>query len=397
MRWPKESLNESLERSTFDIDLPNSDDDTLVDSTFSAPLDTLSSEEDENRDDERPPASKTTKGQSWKRHDGPLPSWIPDFRSTPDVSQQQVSWSPSDYLVQYVPQEVFEMMAFAMNTTHVQETGKSLETSVEELKMFFGISLTMSCLCYPQTCTYWMKKTRVPLVADNMSKNRYFQLRSRLKLVNELDVSEQEKEKDRLWHKRPLVSFLLEECHKLPREENVSIDEQMIPFSGRTQLKQFVPRKPNPEGLKNFVLATSGGLILDFEIYQEKKAALYPGSSGIGESAVLRLTETLPPETNVYFDRYFTSRLLLDKLAENGIAGMGTIMNNLIPKGVKLSSEKKLKEKGRGTSEMFARNDKKQAVVRWYDNKPITLMSFIHGQHPEDTCRRWSRKEKKTH
>lgn len=325
----------------------------------------------------------------------PLPSWIPDFTSTPDDSQQRVSWSPSDYLVQYVPHEVFEMMAFAMNTTHVQETGKSLETSVEELKMFFGISLTMSCLCYPQIRMYWMKKTRVPLVADNMTKNRYFQLRRRLKLVNELDVSEQEKEKDRLWRIRPLVSFLLEGCHKLPREENVSIDEQMIPFSGRTQLKQFVPRKPNPEGLKNFVLATPGGLILDFEIYQGKKAALYPGSSGIGESAVLRLTETLPPGTKVYFDRYFTSGPLLDKLAENGIAGTGTIMNNRIPKGVKLSSEKELKEKGRGTSEMFARNDKKQAVVRWYDNKPITLMSSIHGQHPEDTCRRWSRKEKK--
>ncbi|KAL3252641.1 hypothetical protein MRX96_054859 [Rhipicephalus microplus] len=105
--------------ATSDIDLPNSDDDTLVDSTFSAPLDTLSSEEDKNRDDERPSASKTTKGQSWKRHDGQLPSWIPDFTSTPDDSHQRVSWSPSDYLVQYVPHEVFEMMAFAMNTTYV--------------------------------------------------------------------------------------------------------------------------------------------------------------------------------------------------------------------------------------------------------------------------------------
>ncbi|KAH8024921.1 hypothetical protein HPB51_002335 [Rhipicephalus microplus] len=139
-----------------------------------------------------------------------------------------------DYLVQYVPHEVFEMMAFAMNTTHVQETGKILETSVEELNMFFfGISLTISFLCYPQICMYWMKKTMVPLVADNMTKNRYFQLQRRLKLVNELYVSEQEKEKDRLWRIRPLVSFVLEGCHKLPREENVSIDKQMIPFSGR--------------------------------------------------------------------------------------------------------------------------------------------------------------------
>nr|XP_037291347.1 piggyBac transposable element-derived protein 4-like [Rhipicephalus microplus] len=346
-RVSDETAERILERiagtATPNIDLSDSDDDTLVDTTFLAPLDTLSSEEDENSDDERPSTSKTTKGQSWKRHDGPLPSWIPDFTSTPDDSQQRVSCSPSDYLVQYVPHEVFEMMAFAMNTTHVQETGKSLETSIR---------------------MYWMKKTRVPLVADNMTKNRYFQLRRRLKLVNKFDVSEQEKEKDRLWRMRPLVSFLLEGCQKLPREENVSIDEQMIPFSRRTQLKQFVPRKPNPQGLKNFVLATPGGLIFDSEIYQGKKAALYPGSSGIEESAVLRLTETLPPGTKVYFDRYFTSGPLLDKLAENGIAGTGTIMNNRIPKGVKLSTQKELKEKGREKSEMFARSDKKQAVVR---------------------------------
>ncbi|KAG0442892.1 hypothetical protein HPB47_015509, partial [Ixodes persulcatus] len=141
-------------------------------------------------------------------------------------------------------------------------------------------------------------------------------------------------------------------CQKLPREEFLSIDEQMIPFSGRTQLRQFVPRKPNPEGLKSFVLATPRGLILDFEIYQGKKSTLHPGSSGIGESAVLRLTDTLTPGTKLFFDRYFTSGALLDKLAEMGIAGTGTIMNNRIPKGSNRSTEKELKAKGRGTSEM---------------------------------------------
>lgn len=137
----------------------------------------------------------------------------------------------------------------------------------------------------------------------------------------------------------------------------------MIPFSGRTQLKQYVPRKPNPEGLKNFVLATPGGLILDFEIYQEKKSSLYPGSSGIAESAVLRLADRLAPGTSLYFDRYFTSCALLDKLTDKGIATTGTLMNNRIPKGVKLSGEKELKERGRGASEAWIRKDKKQIVV----------------------------------
>ncbi|KAL3198964.1 hypothetical protein MRX96_044187 [Rhipicephalus microplus] len=155
-RVSDETAERILERiagtATSDIDLSDSDDDTLIDTTFSAPLDTLSSEQDENSDDERPSTSKTTKGQSWKRHDGPLPSWILDFTSTPDDSQQRVSWSQSDYLVQYVPHEVFEMMAFAMNTTHVQETGKSLETSLEELKMFFGINAS-ACATRRFACT----------------------------------------------------------------------------------------------------------------------------------------------------------------------------------------------------------------------------------------------------
>lgn len=166
----------------------------------------------------------------------------------------------------------------------------------------------------------------------------------------------------------------------------------MIPFTERTQLKQFVPRKPNPEGLKNFVLATP---ILDFEIYQGEKSKLSPESSGIAESAVLRLTETLIPGTKLYFDRYFTSGPLLDKLLQKGIAATGPVMNNGLPKGVKLSSEKELKNLGRGTSEVQIRKDHRQIVVRWYDNKPITLLSSVHGQDPEDSCRRWSRKYKK--
>ncbi|KAH9374885.1 hypothetical protein HPB48_004162 [Haemaphysalis longicornis] len=169
----------------------------------------------------------------------------------------------------------------------------------------------------------------------------------------------------------------------------------MIPFTGRTQLKQYVPRKPNPEGLKNFVLAAPNGLILDFDIYQGKKASLCPGASGIAESAVLRLTESLEPGTKLYFDRYFTSGPLLDKLQQKGIAATGPVMNNRLPKGVKLSSEKELKAHGRGASEEWIRTDKRQVVLRWYDNKAITMLSSIHGQEPEDTCRRWSRKENK--
>jgi len=42
----------------------------------------------------------------------------------------------------------------------------------------------------------------------------------------------------------------------------------MILFLGCCQIRQFVKGKPRPVGLKNIVITTSDGLIIDFEIYQ---------------------------------------------------------------------------------------------------------------------------------
>lgn len=82
-------------------------------------------------------------------------------------------------------------------------------------------------------------------------------------------------EDDQLWRVGPLTERVLEGCRKLPRE-CFSVDEQMIPFTGKTQLKQFVPRKHNPIRLKNFVLAAPDGLVLDFEICHFGKKPVNP-------------------------------------------------------------------------------------------------------------------------
>ncbi|KAL3242834.1 hypothetical protein MRX96_020996 [Rhipicephalus microplus] len=210
-------LQRIAQGNSSDLDLSDSDDDTIVDPSFSAPLQGVTSDEDESGDDG--PSTSTSKSAkvSWKRLQGPVPTWIPDFISDAvDSSAARVSWTPSDYC-QYVPEEAYEKMADAMNRSHVHESGRSLNV---------------------------------------------------------------------------------------------------------------------------------------------------------------------------------TASALLDKLQQKGIAATGPVMNNLLPKGVKLSSEKELKAKGRNVSEAWIRHGKSQVVLRWYDNKVITMLSSIHGQEPEDTCRRWSRKEK---
>jgi hypothetical protein len=62
-----------------------------------------------------------------------------------------------------------------------------------------------------------------------------------------------------------------EKCVTLPHSVHSSINEQMFPFAGRCGFRQFVPSKPNPLGVKNFVLAASNSMVSDFCMYVGKE------------------------------------------------------------------------------------------------------------------------------
>lgn len=48
--------------------------------------------------------------------------------------------------------------------------------------MMFGV------LKYPRTCMYWQEKYRVNVIADNMTRNRFYELRSMFHVMNNLDI-----------------------------------------------------------------------------------------------------------------------------------------------------------------------------------------------------------------
>jgi len=86
----------------------------------------------------------------------------------------------------------------------------------------------------------------------------------------------------------------------------MSINEQMILFTGRWPTRKYVPLKPYPTALENFDLAGCNGVVYDFETCQGDRTfqdfKLRDGSGGQGVGAVLRLRNDLGPDKHVFCD-----------------------------------------------------------------------------------------------
>ena len=152
--------------------------------------------------------------------------------------------------------------------------------------------------------------------------------------------------------------------------------------------------KPNPTGLKNFMLDSPDGSVLDFEIFHMKNALSgaqednrkKSGKLGIGGLTVMRLSESLVAGNRLYFDRYFTSIALLDKLLSQFI-----LMRRNVPAAAEVPST----FGGPRESYHFTiRRDGKLCCINWMDNKPALMQPTTHSDDPADMCRRWCRKDR---
>ncbi|KAL4113766.1 hypothetical protein QTP88_017339 [Uroleucon formosanum] len=207
-----------------------------------------------------------------------------------------------------------------------------------------------------------------------------------------LTCSDEVKKNNKLWKVQPLIDFVRNRCLSIERSSTYySIDEQMIPFLGRCQIRQFVKGKPRPVGLKNCVITTSDGLIIDFEIYKGLITPFPEKSLGLGPAVILRLINTIPEGSSVFFDRYFTTIPWMKKLVQLKIHGTGTIQMNRLQK-FQFKADSKMK---RGDFEEVVSDDKNIYKLKWKDNKSVVTTSTCYGGLPTTTVSRWDKTEKK--
>lgn len=148
------------------------------------------------------------------------------------------------------------------------QNGRNFPTlTTSETRVFLGLQLAVGTLKYPRLRMHWEEKYRIPMF-DQMSRNRFFSIRNNLEIPNN--------NTDRFIKVRPVFDAIRNRCQQIPVEEYVSIDEQMVPFTGKLDVKQYVKGKPTPYGIKIYCLCGKSGILYDFIIYQGSSTEFNP-------------------------------------------------------------------------------------------------------------------------
>jgi hypothetical protein len=304
---------------------------------------------------------------------------------------------PIDYFYSMFGKESFDILKDQTNLYSVQvNPNRPVNVSETEIRQFIGILIMTGIYGFPQQRFYWTNSTRVESIASTMTRDRFLQIKKYLHVVDNTDELDRNDDNyDRAFKVRPLLNIVKNNFRKIPKEENLSVDEQIIPFKGKSIMKQHMPKKPNRWGYKMFLLAGgSSGICYDFIFYVGKTNE---PEHGFCTDIVLKLCETIPRMMNykLYFDNYFTTIQLQVELKKLGLFSIGTIRpNRLID--IVMKDTKILQKEGRGSIDYRTTqvDGVELCATRWYDNNVVTCLSTLSGCESTDLVKRWSSSQK---
>jgi hypothetical protein len=256
-----------------------------------------------------------------------------------------------------------------------------LPTDSYELLAFIGVHIFMGIDSLPTRRMYWQSDTRHPTVATVLSRDRFESITRYLR-VSPPEVGAAPRNPFSF-----VRAFIAALNHSFPRHWNpgrhIALDESMVSFRGRSDIKQFVPGKPHPHGYKIWVLANENYMV-QLQLYQGKAAA---GPSI--HDMVMQLTQLYRNNNHVlYIDTLFTSPTLVASLFNVGIRVCGSVKRNRIgmPSTATLTSAQ-LAAIPRGAHMQMQRDS--VTLCAWRDKKLILLLYNHIDPNRLTTMQRW--------
>ena len=300
--------------------------------------------------------------------------------------------SPMNYFKMFFDNDMINHIAVHTNlySAHQCSTNNvtpSIVTTFNEIERFLGVLLKMCVIQAPYYRFYWESATCYEPISNVFSRNRFENIK---RFVH---INDTNKNRGRLYKIRPIFEKLRQNCVSMIPEEYISIDEQIIPFKGRSFLRRYMPKKPHKWGFKIFSRNGVSGMLYDYEMEgapDPTSTVIYDKLGYCGADVVMRLNDQIPKQMGYkdIFDNYFTFIELFVKLKEQGFWDLGTLRKDRM-RTCRLKSEKDLKKKGRGSYDGAVDYNTGVNIVRWFVKKEVQLASKFSYIEPVDKVTRW--------
>ena len=326
----------------------------------------------------------------------PLPkSTIRPLLNRPEFNR--IEGLPFSHKIQSeLPQNAFDLFALFCTESMVESWAHFVNirrdepawqpTFKEEIYLFFGVLLYMSFCILPSMDSYWeiSKTTASHPITRFITRDRFLAIYRRFCTWDPTLPISSVFEKVKPWS-----SHIQDTSAAFWRpSSNISVDEAMVRFTGRSKDIVHLPNKPISVGYKIWVVADSG-YFLRWIFHSKDKGPIGYTKSQYPELAptqgiVAKLLMQLPPPPSplhsyhCFMDNLFATPPLFRRLRDNNIAATGTTRPNRIDSKQLLALKSTEKTKDHvlwGT--VFARKHRDEDVMQFgfKDNAFVLLLS----------------------
>ena len=254
------------------------------------------------------------------------------------------------------------------------------DVCADEIKLFLGMTLIMGVHKLPELEDYWSGDALlgVPAIVGGMPFRRFKAIRHCLHLNDNTKAAKRgEPGYDKMHKVRPLMNIVndnsLAEYH--PHRE-ISIDEAMIAFKGRSSIKQYMPMKPTKRGFKMWSSCDAyNGYVINHRPYLGSGDDTTQG--GLGPSVVKAVAGSIMDKDHfLFYDNFFSSVELATDLLARKTYSIATTRVNRKQWPIPLRNTKALdKELARGEHRSIVQSGVECLV--WKDKKCVSVINTI--------------------
>ena len=215
-----------------------------------------------------------------------LPADRPFVEQSPGPTQRY----PADtragaFFDQMFTDEIWDMLVTETNRYHDQQAASEPNkhkrkwdpVTKDRMKAFIGIMIHMGIVKLPRMTMYWSTDNLVyqgSTVSSAMTQTRFFQIWRYFHLAdNTQSLPREDPRFDKIYRVRQFLDIIVGNAQLLYRlDQDVSIDETMVPHKGCLSFKQYIKNKPVRWGIKLWVLCEAKtGYVFNFQVYLGKE------------------------------------------------------------------------------------------------------------------------------